>query len=180
MPPKVAIVFDVVSGGRTIGGGSPPGSGEAADSGVPGKEPITAAAAVVVYIPINGATDGSAIMDDKMCTVVGAVENSLAGDAIDADVDAPASGWAGGALSTGVSAPPNGATDDTLSADVDAPTDGDASGALSAGVDALTNDEADDTISSDVGALTNNAGDDALNAGIVIRPNIRPAYIISR
>ena len=54
MPPKVATIFDVVSGGRTIGGGSPPGDEEAAD----------------------GVTDGSAIMDDRMCTGAGAMENS--------------------------------------------------------------------------------------------------------
>ena len=66
MPPKVATVFVVVSGGRTTEDGSPPGGREAADGGSPGREPTTAedAVAVVVDMPINGATDGSAITDD--------------------------------------------------------------------------------------------------------------------
>ena len=67
MPPKVATVFVVVSGGRTTEGGSPPGGREAADGGSPGREPTTAedAVAVVVDIPINYATDGLAIMNDR-------------------------------------------------------------------------------------------------------------------
>ena len=93
MPPMVATVFVVVSGGRTIGGGSPLGGREAADGGSPERESTTAedTVAVVVDIPINSVTDGSGIMDDRMCTGPGALENCLAGDAIDADVDAPAS-----------------------------------------------------------------------------------------
>ena len=94
MPPKVATVFVVVSGGRTIGGGSSPGGREVADGGSPDRDPTTAEDATAVFfdIPINGATDGSAIMDDRMCTGAGALENCLAGDAIVADVDVPASG----------------------------------------------------------------------------------------
>ena len=89
LPPKVATDFVIVSGGRTIGGGSPPGGREASDGGSPDREPTTAEDAknVVVDIPINGTTDGSATMDDKMCTSVGGLENCLAGDAIDADVN---------------------------------------------------------------------------------------------
>ena len=148
MPPEVATDFDVITIGRSIRDGSPPGGRRASDDGSLDEEPTVDVVDAYVNAPASSSVGGAPGANESAPTNR-VVDNTLG-------ADAPTDDDAGSALGAGAGPTTNCATDVTVSADVAAPTNN----------DVLHPGAGNDTLITGTDVPESGTADDAINAGV--------------